>query len=108
MAGPKEEFLEILRSKSRETQVTSHAAARSKQRHMPLSVFENDIYKSEPAVVIEKESETAGFRKFDLYYHQTQDYFHRYVVVLNDYIRLITLMRVSKAKQYLFRSKQVA
>ena len=105
MAGAKEEFLRILRSKSRGVQVTAHAANRSSQRRIPLSAFEDDIYHSEPAVAIERESETAGCRKFDLYYHQTQDYFHRYVVVLNDCLRLITLMRVSKAKQSLFRRK---
>jgi len=61
--------------------------------------FGEDFLRSKPVFVFEQESEVSGERKFDVYYPQTPDLFHRYVVSLNNEIRVITMMRVSKAFQ---------
>jgi len=102
MASVCEEFLRLLWAKNRKLAVTLHARARSVSRSIPLGVFEEDL-KGEQVAVAECQAEGKGERKFDVYYRQKGDYFHRYVVVLNDCLRLITLMRVSKSKQALAR-----
>ena len=100
------EFVSFLKSKHREFQITKHASERSKQRFISLSVFNNDLAKL-PLIVIEKEAEGKGERMFDLYYMQRGEYFHKYVIVLNDYLKLITLMRISKVKQSMMHGKRV-
>jgi len=104
MVSVKEEFLPYLRAKQRALQITIHAQNRSVSRSIPISVFEADL-KGEPVAVVEKQADRKDERMFDLYYHQRGDYFHRYVVVLNDCLRLITLMRVSKSKQVLAKNR---
>ncbi len=93
------EFLGLLKSKSRRLAYTIHSEGQSQKRHLPLSVFEKDLKGSSPVAIKEQESESTGERKFDLYYLQSGDYFHRYVIVINSEIRLITLMRVSREIQ---------
>ncbi|MBM3229658.1 hypothetical protein FJZ26_04470 [Candidatus Parvarchaeota archaeon] len=68
---------------------------------MPRQVCEQDIINESPALVMEQVSEIPHERKFDVYYHQKPGVFRRYVVTLNDSIRLITLMHTSKDIQNL-------
>jgi len=96
-----EEFLQLLKAKERKIRHTRHCTEQSHRRGMPLAVFENDLKNEKPVVVLEQESEIAGERKFDVYYLQRGDLFHRYVFSVNDEIRLITLMRTSKSIQKL-------
>lgn len=98
---PPEEFVQLLKAKKREIHHTRHCTEQSHRRGMPLAVFENDLKNEKPVLVLEQESEQAGERKFDVYYLQRADLFHRYVFSINDEIRLITLMRTSKSIQKL-------
>jgi len=79
--------------------LTSHARTRCEKRMLPIEVVEDDLEKGTPLIVFEQESEDANERKFDVYYRQDADYSHRYVLILNGEIRLITVMRVRKGFQ---------
>lgn len=92
----KDEFEKLLKMKDRSYAITEHAESRAKKRFLSIESFKKDISFGKPLLVFEQEHETLGERKFDIYYRQTDDYFHRYIIVLNDCIRLISLMRVSK------------
>ena len=78
--------------------ISIHAKARAGQRNLPISFFEEEI-RAKPTIVFEQQSDTTGERQFNAYYRQTEGYFHRYVLTLNDELRLITLMRVKKEAQ---------
>ena len=95
------EFAQVLGGKHRQIQHTRHCILQAHKRGMPLAVFENDLQNERPVLVLEQESENAGERKFDAYFLQKGDLFHRYVFSMNDEIRLITLMRTSKSVQKL-------
>ena len=98
---PLEEFAKLLNAKQRKIHYTKHCAERAHRRGLPLAVFENDLQNELPVLVLEQESEIPSERKFDVYYFQRGDLFHRYVFSINDMIRLITLMRTSKSIQKL-------
>ncbi len=66
------------------------------KRGLPRSSFEEDIRNQRPVIVIEQESEVACERKFDVYYLQEGRTFHRYVIALNNLMRVITLLRTNK------------
>ncbi len=93
------EFKKLLAAKRRDSHFTRHARQQSEKRTIPLAVFEEDLARNEPVLVLEEECETAGERKFDVYYRQAAGLFHRYVICLNNKIRLITLLRTSKDVQ---------
>lgn len=78
---------------------TRHAMQRCEKRGMPEWAVRNDLQKETPKAVFEQKSENESERKFDVYYHQISDYYHRYVIVINENIRIITGMRVSKWMQ---------
>lgn len=91
-----EEFKRVLKSKERKVVFTGHGEKRASERTVPLSAFLQDLKEQEPLLVFEQESEVSGERKFNLYYLQRPGLFHRYVVSLNNQLRIITLMRTSK------------
>lgn len=95
----KEEFEKLLRAKSRSYAITTHALERSKKRALSIDIFKRDLESGSLILAIEEEAQGEHERKFDVYYRQDGDYCHRYIMVLNDCLRLITLMRVSKGKQ---------
>jgi len=95
----KDEFEKILKLKDREYAITEHAAKRAAKRFLIIKVFKDDLETSTPAYIFEQEHDKGGERKFDVYYKQTDDFYHRYIVVINDCVRLITIMRVSKGVQ---------
>ncbi|HII53238.1 hypothetical protein COT30_02700 [Candidatus Micrarchaeota archaeon CG08_land_8_20_14_0_20_49_17] len=92
-------FVKILKSKERKIAYTKHAPKRAETRSMSLGIFESDIKNETPVAVVEQKCESLGERKFDVYYRQASGLYHRYVIVLNETIRLITLMRISKDLQ---------
>ncbi|MFA5246921.1 MAG: hypothetical protein WC408_03465 [Candidatus Micrarchaeia archaeon] len=94
-----DDFLLVLSSKKRETVYTKHAIAMAQKRGLPESAFEEDIKNQRPTIVIEQESEVACERKFDVYYLQEGRTFHRYVIALNNMMRVITLLRTNKDVQ---------
>lgn len=96
---PVDEFAQVLLSKRRATVFTTHASAMSDKRGLPRSAFEDDIRNQRPAIVIEQESEVACERKFDVYYLQAGRTYHRYVIALNNMMRVITLLRTNKDVQ---------
>lgn len=93
---PVDEFLQVLSSKKRGTVFTIHASSMAQKRGLPESAFEDDIKNQRPAIVIEQESEVVCERKFDVYYLQEGRTFHRYVIALNNLMRVITLLRTNK------------
>lgn len=95
----KEEFENFLKAKNREYVITGHANERSKKRALSIENFKRDLDEGELLLAIEEEAEFGHERKFDVYYRQDGDYCHRYIIVLNDCLRLVTLMRVSRGKQ---------
>jgi len=99
MAFPVGEFERLLKSKPRVMKPTPHSLERARKRQLPLSVVEVDLREGRPVLVFEQESEVAGERKFDVYYLQKPGYFHRYVISLNNELRVITVMRTSKDLQ---------
>jgi len=94
-----DEFMRILNSKKRETAFTNHATSMAEKRGLPRSSFEEDVKSQRPAVVVEQESEVGCERKFDVYYLQDGRTFHRYVIALNNMMRVITLLRTNKDVQ---------
>jgi hypothetical protein len=94
-----EEFVLLMKGKRRKITYTQHSAERAKRRCLPLFVFENDLEGEVPVAVFEQEPEANHERKFDIYYRQAGDLFHRYILCTNESIRLITLMRTSKSRQ---------
>ena len=96
---PVGEFMQALLSKRRVTVFTTHASAMADKRGLPKSAFEDDIKNQRPAIIIEQESEVACERKFDVYYLQAGRTFHRYVIALNNMMRVITLLRTNKDVQ---------
>jgi len=94
-----EEFVLLMKGKRRKIVYTKHSSERAKRRCLPLFVFENDLESGIPVAVFEQESEANHERKFDIYYRQAGDLFHRYILCTNESIRLITLMRTSKSRQ---------
>ena len=96
---PVDEFQKILTAKKRLQVFTMHASAMADKRGLPLAAFEDDIQNQRPAIVIEQDSEVACERKFDVYYLQAGRTFHRYVIALNNMMRVITLLRTNKDVQ---------
>ena len=94
-----DEFMRILNSKKREIVFTAHALEMSSKRGLPRSSFEEDMSTQHPTVAVEQESEVACERKFDVYYLQEGRTFHRYVIALNNMMRVITLLRTNKDVQ---------
>lgn len=103
----KDEFGRLLKLKDRSYSITEHAEMRAKKRFLLIDSFKRDIESATPSLIFEQEHEGEEERKFDVYYRQTDDYYHRYIAVLNDCIRLISLMRVSKDVQRKMMGKQV-
>lgn len=93
------EFKKILEKKRREVVFTIHSRERAEQRRINLNTVENNLYSGEIVKVVEQKAEKTGERKFDVYFLQKPGLFHRYVVCLNNLIRVITLMRVSRTLQ---------
>ncbi len=93
------EFYEILGRKKRGLRFSRHSSKRAKERGLPQAIVEADIYSGKPLKILEQKCETPGERKFNLYYLQLPGYYHRYVIVLNDEMRIITVIRTSKDLQ---------
>lgn len=95
----RKDFERLLKIKKRGYEITDHAKERAQKRYLLIETFKKEIESSKPVRIFEQEHETSGERKFDVYYLQTDNFYHRYIIVLNDNIRLISLMRVSKDMQ---------
>ena len=95
----KEEFAKLLKIKNREFLITDHASKRARKRFLSAELFKKDLQHSRPALIFEQEHDVPGERKFDVYYAQTDDSYHRYIMALNDSTRLISLMRVNRSIQ---------
>ncbi len=93
------DFLESVRAKQREFKFTSHALSRAQKRLMQLDVCREEVLLKEPEIVEEQKSNVGGERQFDVYYKQDNDKYHRYVLALNNAIRVITMMRISRNLQ---------
>ncbi|HII38978.1 TPA: hypothetical protein HA318_03165 [Candidatus Micrarchaeota archaeon] len=94
-----EEFKALLESKRRILRLTIHAQEQAEKRIIPFQVIERDLLHEQPVLVVEQSCETQNERKFDVYYPQSGVYFHRFVIVLNSELRVITVMRTSKDYQ---------
>ncbi len=92
-------FLEMIRQKQRHFKFTQHALNRAEKRLMQLSICQEEILTKEPQNIEEQKSPVEGERQFSVYYKQNGDKYHRYVVALNNVIRVITMMRISKDLQ---------
>ena len=92
-------FLELVRAKQREFKFTVHALSRAEKRLMHLEVCKEEILTKEPEIIAEQKSNVSDERQFNMYYKQDDDKFHRYVVALNNSIRVITMMRISRNLQ---------
>jgi len=66
---------------------------------MQLNICKEEIQTKEPEIVQEQRSTIEGERQFNIYYRQDDDKYHRYIVALNNAIRIITMMRVSRNLQ---------
>ncbi len=93
------DFLELVRTKQRQFKFTKHALSRAEKRLMQPQVCQNEILTKEPDSVEEQKAQLEGERHFNVYYKQDSDKYHRYVVALNNVIRVITMMRISKKLQ---------
>ena len=94
-----QEFEKLLKSKKRVFVLTKHSAKRVRERSLPESLIKADIFENTPLKVVEQACETPGERKFSAYYLQIAGYFHHYIIVLNNEMRIITVMRTSKDLQ---------
>jgi hypothetical protein len=99
-----DEFLAVLKAKKRLFAVTPHAQKRSESRSLPIIVVEDDLTFGRPTVVLEQQSERPDERKFNVYYKQTDEYYHRYIICLNSETRVITVMRVRKDLQKMVKT----
>lgn len=97
-------FTKLLHSKERESVYTAHAIEQARKRSIisdqekVIPVFERDI-KSKPYLVVEQDSEEDGERKFKVYYESPAGGFMAYILVLNKWIRVITIYKTSKELQ---------
>ncbi|OIO25250.1 hypothetical protein AUJ14_04505 [Candidatus Micrarchaeota archaeon CG1_02_55_22] len=94
-----DEFVRLLNNKKRPIAFTAHALERARQRLLPQQVLEQDLSAGRPVAAFEQESDSPSERKFSAYYLQRPGLFHRYVVTLNNVLRVITVMRTSKELQ---------
>jgi len=99
------DFLKTLKQKARDISYTEHSIQRAKTRKIIseaesiIKRFEKDIKDSNPDVVVEQTSENPDERKFKAYYKAIEGGFMTYIIILDGYIRLLTIYRTSKTKQ---------
>lgn len=92
-------FRNILMSKERKIMINSHAKQRLSERNMRETIFMEEINKSIPTLSIEQDYDNPSIRKFRLYFLQTKNYYHTYIITINSEIRLLSAWRPSKIKQ---------
>lgn len=78
----KDEFAKILKLKEREYVIPDYAKARASKRFFNTDTFKKDLENSNPAHIFEQEHDVPDERKFDIYYKQNDDFYHRYIIVI--------------------------
>ncbi|MFH1751098.1 MAG: DUF4258 domain-containing protein [Candidatus Micrarchaeota archaeon] len=95
------EFQDLLKEKKRNIYFTRHAQFRALQRLIPEKSIEDDLLSNSPTLVIEEDSDDPHKRKFSVYYLQFTGTYKKYIILINDEIRIITAMRTNKNLQSL-------
>lgn len=98
-----DEFFRLVHAKLRHFRLTRHATLKSEKLFLPENAVKADLFGERPLAVFEQPSDEAHERKFNAYYAQMAGLFHRYVLTLNNEIRLITVIRTSKDLQKRFK-----
>ncbi len=100
------EFVELLKAKKRSLEFTLHGSYRLNMRRITKDLVRQDLFGNTPAVVEEEGASSSRERIFRVYYKQTADLYHTYIVAINSCITLITGWRTNKTRQKsLARSK---
>lgn len=94
-----ETFFALISAKKRRLEFTVHAISRAERRFMDKGICERELATVLPFFVEEQASEIQGERVFDVYFLQKDEKYHRYVIVINEVLRVITMMRISRDLQ---------
>ena len=101
-----QEFDKLLKSKQREIAYPPHAKENATKRIIPQLIVGKDLLDNTPVRAVEQKSEYLNERKFDVYYKQIEGVYRRYILAINDQIRLITLMRITSNIQGLIAKRK--
>ena len=99
MAIDPKKFFELILFKKRPLVFTKHALLKLEKRFMDEAICEKELTTLAPIHVEEQACDAQGERLFDAYYFQKDEKFHRYVIVINEVIRVVTMMRISRDLQ---------
>ncbi len=91
-----DEFRQVLARKKRQLLLTRHAEMRAVERDLEHRLIQTDLIKGRITSVREQHSENPDERNFDVQVIGTDGQPMRYVLAINNIIRVITLMRVNR------------
>ncbi len=91
-----DEFRQIIAGRRRELVLTRHAEMRAVERGLEHRLIQTDLIKGRMTSVREQRSESPDERNFDVQVIGTDGQPMRYVLAINNIIRVITLMRVNR------------
>jgi len=98
MDDARDQFRNVLVRQKRQLVLTHHAQMRASERELENRLIQTDLLTGEMKSVEEQASEIAGERVFDIHVIGTDGQPMRYVLAINNLIRVITLMKVSRIK----------
>ena len=81
---------------------TPHAKLQAEVRQTDVDEIKENIINPEKLVYFEEQpSKKTGEKKYDCYFAYSQDFYHRYIIVLNRKILIVTVIGVNRRWQHL-------
>ena len=99
------EFLELLKKRERKIVYRKHAIKQAKERNFihnsmeTIPIFESDISRNTPYLIVEQTCETPEHSQFKVYYNSPLGGYSVYILILNDEMFLRSVYRTTKNLQ---------
>ena len=87
--------------------ITNHAKGQAEVRQINLDeVKENILHPDKLVFAEEQEAKGSKEKKYNCYFAYTEDYYHRYIMVLNGKILIVTIISINRKWQWAIEGKK--
>ena len=92
----------LRRYKKEDIIIKNHAKDQAEFRQIDLEDVKNNIINPEKLVYFEEQpAKKEGEKKYDCYFAYSEVYYHRYIIIPNRKILIVTIIRVNRRWQHL-------